>query len=416
MKHIRRIRWTEILIGVVLIGFVLVQLGLAIVNLVQSIRQYPGRKIVGDLALIRQEKAQGLSAQVPAFGPDSVFTNAHLQFTRDRIDPDELSAYQFPDYLMKYALYDSSGKRALLDLQNWLFENKRPVPLFEDMFLPINPPSYKPRVCLGIISANRDGSPFSYLIQTVSALLNRMKFAQNHHHVYIHVFNVASPPSKNREANVISQFVPVTNLKDGSTSQSYTRRQQENLDYAEILKRMNSLPCGDIILIEDDALPRNNWVDSVMLAVRQMELYEHKDQWLTVKLFCARKPPLPDITNEGVNPYYFARWNAVAQLINKRHIMSLADYLIDIVEQSLNDSTVVIAKDENINTWRETHGLQGMCYEPVIFQHTGVISSIQERLPDRDSVEEWYMSSKQFPSESQPILFESVNWDPLLTR
>jgi hypothetical protein len=176
---------------------------------------------------------------------------------------------------------------------------------------------------------------------------------------------------------------------------------------------MNSLPCGDVVIIEDDALPRKEWTDSVMYAAKQMELYDQKDRWLTVKLFCARKPPLPEISREGVNPYYFARWNTVALMINKMYIINVAEYLIDVVERSQTDSTVAVAKDENLNTWRENQGLQGMCYEPVIFQHTGVISSVNERIPDREVVEEWYMSNKQFPSEAEPIMFDRSHWDPM---
>jgi hypothetical protein len=58
-----------------------------------------------------------------------------------------------------------------------------------------------------------------------------MNYARYRQQFYIHVFNAASPPAANREAELVSQFVPVTNIDKRSASVGYyTRKQQENLD------------------------------------------------------------------------------------------------------------------------------------------------------------------------------------------
>jgi hypothetical protein len=166
---IGRTRWIiALLSGVLIVGFACIQLGVTVRDLWISVYQYPGRKLVADLGMIRQENSRmrgpSIYQSVPAFNEDSTFTDKHLKYTRDRIDPNEYASFTFPEYLAKYAIYDSSAKKALLDLQNWLFENKQPLPLFQNLLSveKSHQSQTNPRVCVAVVSANRDGSPFSY--------------------------------------------------------------------------------------------------------------------------------------------------------------------------------------------------------------------------------------------------------------
>ena len=49
-------------------------------------------------------------------------------------------------------------------------------------------------------------------------------------------------------------------------------------------------------------------------------------------------------------------------------------------------------------------------FDPVVFQHTGVYSSVMDREVDEYSVNLWYMSAKDFESEGVPIRFYAGSW------
>jgi hypothetical protein len=209
-----------------------------------------------------------------------------------------------------------------------------------------------------------------------------------------------------------------------SSRKKLPRKYQENLDNADVFRRMHSLNCQYPIFIEDDALAKENWTDSVMLAIKQMEQFDlqrkEKDHimanpWLMVKLYCAREHA-PDLApKEGVNTGYFQRWNTVAMMINREYVLNVSDHLEGVVRNAIarEKYDLPIAKDEDIDNWRMKTGLTGMCFEPVIFQHTGVFSSVVDRFPDKESVNLWYMKSMYFESDKKPVSFNESDWVPL---
>ena len=423
-----------VFVGVFLGGFLIVQILFTLNHLYESIQRLPAERALREMELFRarsdaaRDTIRGSKLNVPQVDSSQRISESQLKLTREYIESSnqEIAGINFPFYLQEYVDYDSSSKQALRDLQDWLYDNKYPVPLFQDRFKLGDSTAAghpRPKICISITTANRPHAPFTYLIQTVSALLNRMNYAQYKDQVYVHVFNVDHNPQEHKEAQIVSQFVPVTNLKEGSDEVEgfpLPRKYQENLDNAEVFKRMNSLQCEYPIFIEDDALAKNNWVDSVMLAIQQMEDYDraHKTAapWLMLKLYCAREEDLPEVPPEGVNTTYFQRWNTVAMMINREYVLNISDHLANRVHSAvaIHNYSKPIAKDEDIDNWRSDKGLIGMCFEPVIFQHTGVFSSVENRHPDQESVELWYMKSKYFEAERKPIIFDKSQWDVLV--
>jgi hypothetical protein len=95
-------------------------------------------------------------------------------------------AMEFPEYLAKHKLYDTSAKKALMDLTVHLYDRRVPVPLFDNL-VDGTTARKDPKICVFIASARRKGSPFSNLVRAVSGLLNRMNFRKYEKDVYIYV-------------------------------------------------------------------------------------------------------------------------------------------------------------------------------------------------------------------------------------
>lgn len=406
------------------------QIILSIVDLYESVVQLPLARAALNAQPFQKpaEQVQRKNMrQVDSSPPDLSVTESQIRFTRDFVESAirEVSLIAFPKYLKEYSLYDLSAKKALLDLHQWLYRNNYPIPLYADKFQE-KPRKHLdgPKVCVAITTANRPHAPFSYLIQAVSALLNRMNYAKYKDDVYIHVFNVDEV--EHEEARVVSQFVPVTNLKEQgvSSGKKLPRKYQENLDNAEILRRMHSLNCQYPIFIEDDALAKENWMDSVMFAIKEVEQYDLERRggassvedlnapWFMVKLYCAREEPLDEAPKQGINAKYFQRWNTVAMMFNREYVLNVSNHLEGVVLNAIAQEKFdqPIAKDEDIDNWRNQAGVIGLCFEPVIFQHTGVYSSVVDRMPDKRSVNQWYMKSMYFESEKIPVSFNESHW------
>ena len=412
-------------------GFLIVQMVLSVKNLFETATRIPITRAGFDSHFFQSHADPGNQhedSNIRVNKPTGVLiTESQLRYTRQflRSAISEVSLMSFPDHLKEYVMYDLTAKKALLDLHEWLYTNQYPLPLFKDRLV-AGETSDGPRVCVGITSANRPHAPFSYLIQTVSALLNRLNYAKYKKDVYIHVFNIDE--GEHEEAKVVSQFVPVTNLERISSDKGdrLPRKYQENLDNADVLRQMHSLNCQYPIFIEDDALAKENWMDSVMLAIHEMEQFDFERKaivpisarpWLMVKLYCAREHA-PDLApKEGVNTSYFQRWNTVAMMFNREFVLNVSNHLEIVVRNAIarEKFDLPIAKDEDIDNWRNKTGLTGMCFEPVIFQHTGVYSSVQSRIPDQKSVNLWYMKSMYFQSHEQPVSFNESHWIHLVT-
>jgi hypothetical protein len=328
----------------------------------------------------------------------------------------------FPEHLQMYAMYDLTAKSALVDLKDWLYDNKVELPLFQNKLE--HPTDSKPtKVCLFAATARRTKSPFSYIIQAISALLNRMDYVKHKEDVYIHVFNVDANPDKHRDVEKIRNLVPVTNIKAPYHIPHIPRKYQENLDFALILRKISTLNCLYPIIIEDDGLPAEHWVDQVFRAIDQLEerqgnlsnatnfptlTHRLPKPWLAMKLYCAREKP-PKTPPTGLSDY-FQRWNSVAITLNSSMLIEIAQQLEKNVYEAKFDFSRPIAKDDDIAIYVEKKGYAGYCYEPVVFQHTGVYSSVVDRQTDKGAINYWYMKSHYFESEGKPIVFDETMW------
>ena len=325
---------------------------------------------------------------------------------------------QQKSYLKVHYLYDSSAKQALLDLTSWLnHQGKIRLPLFENRITVTasTKQSPDPKICVSLASKRREGSPIAYLVQAVSALLNRMQWTVHKDIVYIHVFNVDNEPEKHLEVDLVKHLVPVTNLKvpierngDFPIEQDY----HESLDNAVILRNLYKIGCQYPILLEDDALATENWVESVLLAIEQLEGRKNsRRDWFVVKLFVAR-PSYPTPITKGVNPYD-PTFNTVAVMISRKFMIHFAEALERTVSEAVanKDDKHHLPKDLLLNRLHAEEGLPLEAFEPVVFQHTGVYSSVGKRELDEAHATSWIMFSEYFESEGKPITFDSKMWE-----
>lgn len=321
-------------------------------------------------------------------------------------------------YLKVHYLYDSTAKQALLNLTSWLHhQDEIRLPLFENRITEIASTKHfpNPRICVSVASKRREGSPIAYLVQGVSALLNRMQWAVHKDIVYIHVFNVDNEPEKHLEVDLIKHLVPVTNLKvplEKNGDFPITPHYHESLDNAGILRNLHKIGCQYPILLEDDALATENWVESVLLAIEQLESRENTGlDWFVVKLFVARASYPTPIT-KGINGYN-PTFNSVAFTINRKLMIHLAEALERMVSETVatknHDAHLPI--DLLLNRLHAEEGLPLEAFEPVVFQHTGVYSSLARTELDEKSATSWIMFSKYFESEGKPIIFDSKMWE-----
>ena len=324
------------------------------------------------------------------------------------------SLLEKPEYLAKYFMYDLTAKEALFEMNAWLYENKYTLPLFEDRLAADYKNTKSPKICISVTSARRQGSPFSYVAQAVSSLINRMNFKANKEDLYIHVFNVDSEPDLHSDIEMIKNVVPVTKIKaraDLSVGDfPIQSHYHENLDNAQIMRHLHAIGCQYPILIEDDAMAEENWFESILLAIEQLKTREKPDNWFVIKLFVARSF-YPQLKARGINSYD-PRFNTVAMMINRDETLKFADALENMVTQTIakRDHSLHFPKDLFLDAYSQKHHLRVEAFEPVIFQHTGIYSSVASRGIDEESVNSWIMFSKYFESEGKPIKFEKSSW------
>jgi len=236
-----------------------------------------------------------------------------------------------------------------------------------------------------------------------------MNYSKYKDDVYIHVLNTDKEPENHMEVEKIRHLVPVSNVKgkilEPLPDFNIDYKYQENLDNAQILRLIHPIGCQYPIMMEDDALPAENWVDAVLIAIKQIEDRNPKP-WFLVKLYVARMQ-YPPLYRRGINSYH-QEWNTVAMLMNPALFLAFADAEDDTVEKTLQAKNHGIhrPKDELLNVFAANHGLVIESYEPVIFQHTGIFSSVVTRDVDVSAVDIWYMHSSYFESEGVPITFD----------
>ena len=298
--------------------------------------------------------------------------------------------------LEKYALYDSSAKQALGELQRFIVERNLSVPLFAL-------DGEKKKVCIAITTARRVNSPYSYLVQAVVSLIARMPYMARRGDVYIHVFNVDHKPETHPDVALLQGLVPVTNVKvavpqskQPLPSKYQQRKFQEALDHSEMVQTVAGWDCELPILLEDDALAGDGWLAGVDLASTQLA------DWFLVKLFTARRGKYPSrpagITN------YDQGFNGVALMMNPKYLSVFAEEQRREVLETIrsHDFDRFEAKDLFLNDFRRKHGLKMQAFEPSLFQHTGVFSSFHARDMHHFA---WYMEARNFASDKKPIVF-----------
>jgi hypothetical protein len=310
-----------------------------------------------------------------------------------------------PPGLEKFFDYDSSSKLAILDITRFMYQRNIPSPLFENVIAPFREYRPKKRICVTITTARRQNTPLSYLAQTVAALITRMKMQSSGSKVSIHVFNVDNEPEKHDDVDLIRHLVPVTSLK-ARRNVRYPK-QQESLDFTYLLRLLSASSCEYAILLEDDALADENWLDLVEYAISRLK----RRDWFVVKLYSARPEYLfaqrPGITN------YDQGYNTVAMLLNKEYMTELADALDAHMNECLMrsiDSDKCSPKDIFIEDFAAMKRLKMQAFEPVIFQHTGVYSSVSKREISSRFTIDWGMESMSFKSEKVPIVFDPAKW------
>lgn len=302
------------------------------------------------------------------------------------------------DHWEKFVMYNSTAQTALRDLREFVHENHVELPLFSL--------KSKPRICVGVETARREGSPFKYLSQALASLVTRMSTKRG---VYIHVFNVDDEPHLHTEVDEISDLFPVSNVKAKSPPNT-VRKLQEGLDFADLFYEMRSWDCPHVVLVEDDALAQQGWVERVELAANQLR---NRD-WLMVRLYVVRKH-YPAHTPVGVTDFDQG-FNTVALMVRKEYLVPMADEVRAAINRvfATDDRRYFGAKDEFMSEHLNSFFRQPILgFEPPIFQHTGVFSSVMSR--DKELLE-YYMQAPNFESENQPIVFDAHQFHELLNE
>jgi hypothetical protein len=334
----------------------------------------------------------------------------------------------FESHIQKYADYDLSSKKALMDLTNYLYQQRRLGPLFPDLTEFSVDNKSIPNICLGIVTARRMNAPFAYLVQAVSSILNRMNHRDSLNDTFIQVFNVDNEPDLHTEVEIVRHFLPVTNVKKPLPANTTLasdvpigRHTHENLDNAAILRLLHRQQCRLPIIVEDDALATNDWMDAVLNAQRQLEhpvqsLHLTESSWFMVRLFAAR-PNYPPTSSEGINSYD-PTFSTVALLFNTYYLLQAADALeasvikaIGVGEYSDTVPLETVPKDLVIQDLAKKQGARMLAYEPVIFQHTGIYSAVNIRSLEPYAVNQWIMFSQYFEAAGQPIQFDQRLWE-----
>ena len=333
-----------------------------------------------------------------------------LLFLGDRFPeyPERLRGFYPPligERMEAIKMYNMTAASALRDLREALNSNNVTLPIFRDR-VGLKSDLLEPvSLCVGILTARRGASPVSYLTQLVSSLLVRMDIPDKD--VYFHVFNVDAAPDAHKEIEHVSDLIPVTRVK---ASRAFVKpgmklqvKEQEALDYADAFRIFKTAKCSNILMLEDDAFPSENWLSETRQALRELA---SKPRWFITRLYTksrkARKEDGPKRLT-SFNPGY----NTVAVLVNGEFAGLFADRLDAEVEASLNGKVYFEAKDLYISKFSYEEALSIHAVEPVIFQHTGFYSSLGSRkiIPTDRCTRG--MTALHFDSEYKPVVFNS---------
>jgi hypothetical protein len=303
------------------------------------------------------------------------------------------------EHLAVFEMYDDTAAKAYGELKEWLNERNDP-PLFAQS-------GEGTKLCVGIITARRVNSMVLYLRQMMTALLVRTYIPNPE--IYMHIYNVDEKPEKHTEIDFFRKWFNVTNIKSPKPdfgADRFTSQIQESLDYSIIMRDLLAKGCRNSLLLEDDALPNQHWLEETLDAIEFLDNRKNTE-WFVVRLFVARwrgfypKPP-PRITS------YDQGFNTVAILMNGAHMKRFADEMDTAVFNYLKGSGPFFeAKDIFMGQFKRSSGLPIESLEPGPFQHTGLSSSRGARNIRSFN---WYMGSKNFQAENIPIEFDPKKW------
>jgi hypothetical protein len=312
-------------------------------------------------------------------------------------------------------VYHESAKWALRDLSKWIHQHKIRLPLFQNR---LDRPQFPhPKVCVAISTRIRNNGSFSYIFQSVSALLNRMNYYKSRNHVYVHVFNTDSRVDSHPELTVVAQFLPVTFVRIRMMDIEIPEEYQEPLDTAQIYRMVHSMQCLYPIFVDDYALAESNWVDSVLSTIKQIELdtknrtkTAHRS-WLLVKSKCdsqTSRTKLCSRETDGVT-------DAVASLINREHLIPLADFLESTVITAIekNDSRLSIKTTQLVEEFSKVNDLRSFCFERLIFQHPGFYTTTIGPLSGSTSLLRGNVDGECFDHSFPPMSFNQTFWNRL---
>ena len=314
-----------------------------------------------------------------------------------------------------YNMYSATSHKALDDIRAFVSQNNVRLPLFEDLS-DIRDGNPEPKICVGIQTAARPKSPYNYLEQLVGALLARMPLPADD--VYIHIFNVQALGETHPGLEAVDDLLPVSRIKGELPPAEdivlpMIPQYAEAHDHLEAMRVFDRIGCQYPIFIEDDSLPQEGWLEMVREAISQ--LVKRDRDWFLVKLYVARPydAERPDKSYVGITDYD-QEFNSVAFMYNPKYMLqygeSLVEHTRDVMTGKL-DFEEYLFKDTYLNLFQEKTEFKVQAFEPPIFQHTGVFSSVNNRPLD---VFPFGMESREFASQGKPIVFNETLWAGLV--
>lgn len=194
-------------------------------------------------------------------------------------------------------IYDASNFKMSAVMEKANERKSQSILYFQELEKNLNGSSLKffdnpqtTKYCLGISTKKRIGDT-KYLVTTLAALLSRysdkISILEAEKIARIVIFNHDMEPDQHFDAVEMSKFFKVINTKDdlGKCSDSEFNRRLL-CDMTISMRVLKESGCEHVLLLEDDALASNNWLDHVNEIIDICSSGELKYRgWAMVKLF-----------------------------------------------------------------------------------------------------------------------------------
>lgn len=310
-------------------------------------------------------------------------------------------------------------------------------------------------LCLAIMTRDRIGSssskPVNHLNKIVMSLLTRTKL-KHHSNIKLVVYNTQNIYSDN--LNQLGSLLHVRNLTKNDRFRAGEIRLKEALDYAFILRDLSRLSCEYILISEDDVIFGHDWFDHLKQALNElrsseffvvkiftgykmfdwtwlyhpqcvievlfwsfvttvlstMALYAKKldslSIWIIVINSIGLMSVLRALSTSPVASYTPVEYNVGFSCVsvvypNNKKLLDLARY----IESKSQSADNFLAKDLQVESFREETGYKEYIVEPSLVQHIGMHSSLYRR----DLTEQGY--KKMFKSYSFMDFDKLVRFD-----